>query len=77
VLRGRGRCLLGDRVVELGAHDLVTVPPLTWHQFRADPAEPLGFLCLVNVDRDRPQLPGEEDLAALRGDPVVADFIRV
>ena len=77
VLRGRGRCLLGDRVVELGALDLVTVPPLTWHQFRADPAEPLGFLCLVNVDRDRPQLPGEEDLAALRGDPVVADFIRV
>jgi hypothetical protein len=30
---------------------------MTWHQFRAAPDSPLGFLCLVAADRDRPQLP--------------------
>ena len=40
-------------------------PAATWHQFRAGEDEPLGFLCLVNADRDRPQLPGPADLAAL------------
>jgi quercetin dioxygenase-like cupin family protein len=76
VLRGRGRALLGDRVVDLAGHDLVSVPPLTWHQFRAADDEPLGFLCLVNADRDRPQLPGPADLAALAAaSPEVAAFL--
>jgi len=65
VLRGRGRCLVGDTVHELGVHDLVDVPPLTWHQFRAADDESLGFLCLVRQDRDRPQLPGPDVAAAL------------
>jgi mannose-6-phosphate isomerase-like protein (cupin superfamily) len=30
-----GRCLIGDRVYELREHDLVHIPALTWHQFRA------------------------------------------
>lgn len=76
VLNGRGRCLVGDTVHELAAHDLITVPPMTWHQFQAADDAPLGFLCLVNAERDRPQLPTDEDLAALRQVPAVADFIR-
>ena len=77
VLRGGGRALVGDRVVELAPHDLVSVPPLTWHQFRAGDGAPLGFLCLVNRERDRPQLPDDRDLAALRSlSPAVADFVR-
>lgn len=75
MLRGRGRCLVGTRIFDVAPHDLIEVPPLTWHQFRADAGEPLGFLCMVNADRDRPQLPGEEELAALRRDPRVAAFI--
>ncbi|MFA7505659.1 MAG: cupin domain-containing protein [Burkholderiaceae bacterium] len=75
VLRGRGRVLVGDRVHALAAHDLVEIAPLTWHQFRADAGEALGFLCLVAADRDRPQLPDDEQLAALRADPVVATFL--
>jgi hypothetical protein len=43
----------------------VSVPPMTWHQFRAAEGEPLGFLCLVSTDRDRPQLPTEQELQAL------------
>jgi quercetin dioxygenase-like cupin family protein len=77
ILRGGGACLVGENVYELGAHDLVSVPALTWHQFRAGPDEPLGFLCLVNAERDRPQLPTDADLDDLRSSsPEVADFIR-
>ena len=75
VERGRGRCLVGDRVFPVAAHDLVHVPPLTWHQFRADPKEPLGFLCMVNSERDRPQLPSDDDLARMRTHPDVAAFL--
>jgi quercetin dioxygenase-like cupin family protein len=75
ILRGRGRCLVGDRLYDLSERDLVSVPPMTWHQFRAASDAPLGFLCLVNRDRDRPQLPDAQDLAALRRLPAVAAFL--
>jgi quercetin dioxygenase-like cupin family protein len=75
ILRVQGSCLVGTRVHGLGPHDLVTITPFTWHQFRANAGEPLGFLCLVNSERDRPQLPTEDDLAALRADPAIAAFL--
>jgi len=76
VLCGRGRCLVGEEVYGLEPYDLVSIPPLTWHQFQAAEDQPLGFLCLVNAERDRPQLPTAEDLEALRQNPSVAAFIR-
>ncbi len=75
VLRGRGRCLVGRALHDIAAHDLVEVAPLQWHQFRAAPDSPLGFLCLVAAERDRPQLPDAEALAALRSDPAIAAFL--
>jgi quercetin dioxygenase-like cupin family protein len=75
VIRGPGRALVGDRVVDLGVNDLVRVPPLTWHQFRADDS-PLGFLCMVDCARDVPERPDGDALAALRSDPAIATFIR-
>lgn len=75
IQHGGGRCLVGDRIYEVKPFDLVHVPPNTWHQFRAGPDRPLGFLCMVNAARDRPQLPDAEALAALRRDPDVAAFI--
>jgi len=77
ILRGRGHCLIGTEVKSLETRDLVTVPPLTWHQFRASKGEPLGFLCMVNALRDKPQLPTDADLALLKADPVVAEFLHV
>jgi mannose-6-phosphate isomerase-like protein (cupin superfamily) len=76
-IRGRGRALVVDRIVPLAPHDVVFVPSWGWHQFRAADEEPLGFLCAVTVERDRPVLPTGEDLAVLRRDPAVAAFIRV
>lgn len=76
ILRGRGRCLVEGQIHDLNEHDLVHVPRLSWHQFRAAEDSPLGFLCLVAEERDRPQLPTQEDLMALRQNKDVADFIR-
>jgi quercetin dioxygenase-like cupin family protein len=75
ILRGGGRCLIGGAVHALSPRDLVTIEPWTWHQFRAGRQEPLGFLCLVNSERDKPQLPNFEDLAVLRENPAVARFL--
>jgi len=65
VIRGSGQCLVGDKAYELATHDLVNVPPMTWHQFRAAEDEPLGFLCLVASTRDRPQLPRDDEVASI------------
>jgi mannose-6-phosphate isomerase-like protein (cupin superfamily) len=76
VLRGRGHCLVGTEVRPVETRDLVTVPPMTWHQFRATAGEPLGFLCMVNASRDKPQLPSADDLEQLGADAKVAAFLR-
>ena len=75
ILRGKGECLVGNEVRKVSQNDLVTIPPMTWHQFRANEGQPLGFLCMVNVDRDKPQLPDDADLAMLRANPSVASFL--
>ena len=75
VLSGRGHCLVGREVAAIEPSDLVTVPPWTWHQFRASRGGPLGFLCLVDAERDRPHLPTGPELAALRTDPAIAAFL--
>jgi len=77
VIRGRGRALVGERILDLATHDLVRVPPLTWHQFRAEGGEPFGFLCMVDCERDTPERPDSEALEALRRAAEVAEFIRV
>jgi quercetin dioxygenase-like cupin family protein len=75
ILRGHGTCLVGEDVREVKPFDLVTIPSLTWHQFRASRGEPLGFLCMVNAVRDKPQLPDDQELAALRSHPAIAAFL--
>jgi mannose-6-phosphate isomerase-like protein (cupin superfamily) len=76
-IRGHGSALVADRIVPLVLHDVVFVPAWGWHQFRAADSEPLGFLCAVTADRDRPVRPSLEDLETLRRDPQIAAFIRV
>ena len=77
IVRGAGRALVGEQVMSVALNDLVHVPALSWHQFRADADTPLGFLCMVNAQRDRPQLPDATALAQLRAQPEVGEFIRV
>jgi quercetin dioxygenase-like cupin family protein len=74
ILRGRGQCMIGGEVFDVAQNDLVTIEPMTWHQFRANAGEPMGFLCMVNVDRDKPQLPTEEERNALAENAGVKAF---
>jgi mannose-6-phosphate isomerase-like protein (cupin superfamily) len=76
ILRGRGHCLVGGEVRPVETRDLVTVPAMTWHQFRATRGEPLGFLCMVNAQRDKPELPSAKELEELGTDARIAAFLR-
>lgn len=76
ILRGRGKVLVGTEVHEVAQNDLVSIPSMAWHQFRPAAGESLGFLCMVNAMRDRPQLPTENDLAELGGDAQIAAFLK-
>lgn len=62
ILRGRGQVVLADRVEEVSPLDCVYVAPGEVHRFRATGDEPLGFLCVVDRERDRPEVrPPSED----------------
>ena len=76
ILRGEADVLVGDEVRAVKTHDLVRIPPMTWHQFRTRGDQPMGFLCMVNVERDKPQLPGTGEVEALKANPAVADFLK-
>ncbi len=76
ILRGRGRALVGDTVRGIEAFDLVHIPSCTWHQFRADRGDALGFLCQVPCDRDRPVRPRSDEREHLLSNPIIADFAR-
>jgi len=76
IIRGEGEVILGDRVETLAVNDCVYVAPMTFHQFLATGDEPLGFLCVVDRERDRPQLPDEDDLEELRRADSVRDRLR-
>lgn len=76
VLRGEGEVILEDRVEAIGPHDVVYVAPGTFHQFHASGDEPLGFLCMVDRDRDRPNRPDDEALERLRRNEPVRRRLR-
>jgi mannose-6-phosphate isomerase-like protein (cupin superfamily) len=56
ILRGTGVVSLGAETYDIAPFDCVYVAPGTVHQFRATGVEPLGFLCVVDRVRDRPQV---------------------
>lgn len=58
VLRGTGQVVLGEAIHSIAPFDCVYVAPGTKHQFRAIGGEPLGFVCVVDRVRDRPQAVG-------------------
>jgi len=75
IVRGRGTALIGTGIHPFAEFDLFRVPPMTWHQFRASDEGAMGFLCLVPSERDRPQLPTQDELAELKRNPDVAAFL--
>jgi quercetin dioxygenase-like cupin family protein len=58
VLSGHGRVRLGEEWHSIGPRDVVRVPGGAPHRFCAGPDEPLGLLCIVDRERDPPELLG-------------------
>ncbi|MBI1346546.1 cupin domain-containing protein [bacterium] len=56
-VRGAGVLKLPQETLPVNAFDIAYVPPLEVHQLRNESAEPFGFLCIVDHERDRPQAP--------------------
>jgi quercetin dioxygenase-like cupin family protein len=73
--RGRGRALVGDRVVELAPLDIVETAPLAPHRWVNEGDEPFGFVCTVNGVRDRPRPLDDDEWEALLADPRTAPFV--
>jgi quercetin dioxygenase-like cupin family protein len=68
-VRGQGRAILDATAHDMQPLDTVYVAPWTPHQFLALGAEPFGFFCIVDAERDRPQSvsPTEHDSAVQAG----------
>lgn len=75
VIRGKGKALVGDRVFDINPFDAIYVPPNTPHRWMNDGAEPFGFLCPVDAERDHPVPLSDEEWASLEANPVTAPYI--
>lgn len=76
IFKGKGHVLIGHDVVEVHEGDFMTIPSWTWHQFKADMGDILGFFCLVNHNRDIPVYPTKEDVEELKKYPDVEAFLK-
>lgn len=74
-LRGVGRALVGERVVDLSAFDAVHVPSLTPHRWLNEGEERFGFLCTVDRERDKPQPLDDGEWAALKANSETARYV--
>lgn len=76
IIRGKGQALVGEEVQDVNLYDVVQVPPQTWHQFRANRGDELGFACVVSKERDKPHRPDDEEQAELKKIEAIAEFVR-
>jgi quercetin dioxygenase-like cupin family protein len=74
-LRGRGRALVGEDVIELRPYDAVYIAPHTPHRWMNSGQQPFGFLCPVDSSRDWPQPLDEREWEALRANPLTAPYV--
>jgi quercetin dioxygenase-like cupin family protein len=74
-VRGAGRALVGEAVVDLAPFDALYVPELMPHRWINEAEEPFGFLCTVDAERDAPQPLDDAEWEALRANPVTAPYV--
>lgn len=61
VLRGQGEVVLNGETTAITEKDVVIVTTETPHQFRNTSDAPFGILCIVDRERDRPVLLGNQE----------------
>ncbi|MCK5613858.1 cupin domain-containing protein [Candidatus Pacearchaeota archaeon] len=64
--RGKGKAIVGDEIFEAKPFDIFFIAPNQPHQFLQYGEEPFGFFCMVNIERDKPVLLGEEEKEKLK-----------
>jgi len=77
VLEGKGSALVDKNLYDIKPFDGIFVPPMTPHQFIANKGERLKILCIVDVDRDRPQKLSEDEILELLKDERIREVIKV
>lgn len=75
IFRGKGQCLLGEEVRDVKVGDFIEIPSHTVHQFRANQGDYVGFLCLVNINRDKVKVVTAEEMEAMKQNPTVKAFL--
>jgi quercetin dioxygenase-like cupin family protein len=55
-IRGKGKCLCGERNYVLNFLDTLYIVPNAPHQLSNPFKKPFGFLCIVNAKRDKPKI---------------------
>lgn len=75
IFRGKGQCLLGKTVLDVKMGDFIEIPSHVVHQFRANKGDYIGFLCLVNQDRDKVTVVSEAEIEVLKGNAAVKAFL--
>ena len=53
----------------------IEIPGKTIHQFRANKGDYIGFLCLVNQERDKVKLLSSEEMETLQANPKIKEFL--
>ena len=76
IIRGRGYAVVGDDIHPLAPFDHIYVGPMTMHQFVNDAAEPFGFICVVDAERDKPQPATDAEYADLSRSLALAGKLR-
>ncbi len=74
VLRGKGKAVIGQQVLDLAPFDLVYVPPNTPHRWINEDSEPFGFLCPVDATRDPGQPLTDAEWETLTHSPTTAPY---
>lgn len=76
IFRGHGQVLLDDKVTDIKVGDFIEIPSRMVHQFRANKGDYVGFLCLVNLDRDKVQVLQPDEIEAMKAkNDVVKAFL--
>lgn len=76
IIRGSGSVILDNELIPIQTHDIVYIAPQTIHQFHADGLEELGFICIVDRQRDRPAIPDDETIRREITSPDVLNKIK-
>lgn len=74
IFRGQGQCLLGDDILDVNVGDYIEIKGGTIHQFRANKGDYLGFLCLVNVERDKVKVVEPNEIEEMKKKPYLKEF---